>query len=113
VGTNWAPTFSVELTVITQLWALPEQAPVQPTNVSPGDGVALSVTVLPDGNDWAHPLFPVQLIPAGLEVTLPAPPTVTTTVSATVVGGGVGVGEGEDWPAVAAAVLEESLPNSA
>ena len=41
-----APTSSVALTVITQLSAVPEQAPVQPSNVSPDDGAALSVTVL-------------------------------------------------------------------
>jgi len=77
-----APTFSVALTVITQLSAVPEQAPVQPSNVSPDDGAALSVTVLPTGNDLEHPLDPLQSIPEGLEVTLPLPPTVTCTVSA-------------------------------
>jgi len=39
-----APTSSVELMVITQLSAVPEQAPVQPSKVSPDEGAALSVT---------------------------------------------------------------------
>ena len=108
-----APTSSVALTVITQVSAVPEQAPVQPSNVSPDDGAALSVTVLPSGNDLEHPLDPLQSIPAGLEVTLPLPPTVTTTVSALAVGGAVAPGEiadADDCPAVMADVLGE-LPS--
>jgi hypothetical protein len=109
-----APTSSVALTVITQFSAVPEQAPVQPSNVSPDDGEAISVTVLPTGNDWEHPLDPVQSIPAGLEVTLPWPPTVTTTVSALVVGDAVAPGEiadADDCPAVVADALGE-LPST-
>jgi len=33
------------------------------------------------GNVWLHPVEPAQLIPAGLEVTLPLPPTVTCSES--------------------------------
>jgi len=109
-GVKFAPTFSVALTVITQLSAVPEQAPLQPTNASPDEGAALSVTVLPAGKDLEHPLDPVQSIPAGLEVTLPLPPTVTVTVSALVVWDAVAPGEvadADDNPAVVADVLEE------
>jgi hypothetical protein len=91
---------------------LPEQAPVQPTNIWPVEGTAFSVTVVPTGNDWVQPLPGAQSMPAGLEETVPEPPTVTTRVSATVVGGGVGVGAGDDGAAVALG-LDESLPNSA
>jgi hypothetical protein len=111
-GVKLAPTFSVALTVITQLSAVPEQAPLQLTNASPDEGAALSVTVLPAGKDLEHPLDPVQSIPAGLEVTLPLPPTVTVTVtvSALVVGDAVAPGEladADDNPAVVADALEE------
>lgn len=104
--TKFAPTFSVALTVIWQLSAVPEQAPVQPTKISPGDGVAVSTTVLLLGKDWMQPLDPLQSMPAGLEVTLPAPPTVTNTVSA--------AEEADDaealWPA--AAVADEFVSKS-
>jgi hypothetical protein len=39
------------------------------------------VTRVPLANVWLHPLEPEQLIPAGLEVTVPLPPTVTCSVS--------------------------------
>jgi hypothetical protein len=60
-----------------QVGAEPEQAPVQPENVLPAAGVAVSVTRAPLVNDWLHPALLLQLIPAGLELTVPEPPTVT------------------------------------
>lgn len=66
------------LSVTTQEAADPEHAPVQPENVLPEAGVAVSVTCVPLEKDWLQPLVPpLQLIPAGLEVTVPDPPTVT------------------------------------
>jgi hypothetical protein len=35
------------------------------------------VTPVPLAKVWLHPLEPAQLMPAGLEVTVPLPPTVT------------------------------------
>ncbi len=71
------------------------------------------MTLLPTGNDLEHPLDPVQSIPAGLDVTLPLPPTVTTTVSALVVGDAVAPGEiadADNCPAAADAL--EELPST-
>ena len=52
--------------------------PLQPANTDPADAVAVSVTELPVGNE-ALQVFP-QLIPAGLLVTVPAPPPALVTV---------------------------------
>jgi hypothetical protein len=59
----------------------PEQAPLQPENALPAAGVAVSVTRAPLTKVWPHPLEPAQLIPAGFEVTVPLPPTVTCSES--------------------------------
>jgi hypothetical protein len=59
----------------------PEQAPVQPEKAFPEAGVAVRVTTVPPAKLWLHPLEPAQLIPAGFEVTLPLPPTVTCSES--------------------------------
>jgi hypothetical protein len=81
-GANVAPTVWAAFSVIEQLAALPEQAPVQPDKAFPGEAVAVSVTTVPALNDWLQPVDPpLQLIPAGLELTVPAPPTVTCSVS--------------------------------
>jgi phage tail protein X len=77
-----APTLAAAVSVIVQLPALPEHAPVQPTNVLPEVGDAVKVTLVPLSNDWVQlPAVPEQLIPAGLEVTVPEPPTVTCSDS--------------------------------
>jgi len=52
--------------------------PLHPTKIDPADAVAVSVTELPVGNE-ALQVFP-QLMPAGLLVTVPAPPPVLVTV---------------------------------
>jgi hypothetical protein len=82
-GANVAPTVCVALLSVTaHVEAAPEQAPVQPENVLPVAGVAVSVTVVPLAKDWLQPVTPpLQLIPAGLEVTAPVPPTVTCSES--------------------------------
>src|SRR6478609_2072836 len=54
--------------------------PVQPANDEPLTGVAVSVTVVPAGYVSAQSV--PQLIPAGLEVTLPAPLPANATDSA-------------------------------
>ena len=50
---------------------VPEHAPAQPANVLPLEGVSVSVTTVPLGK-FALQLV-VQLIPAGLLVTVPVP----------------------------------------
>src|SRR5437867_4326405 len=56
-------------------------SPLQPTNLAPGAGVAVSVTTVPRG------LLRVQVsphsIPAGSLVTVPEPPPNSVTVSGT------------------------------
>lgn len=69
-------------------------APVQPRNVCDVLGVAVSTTALPAGKACVQPEFCVQLIPEGVESTLPPPLIVITMVPICAVGGGVDV----DWP---------------
>jgi hypothetical protein len=58
--------------------AVPEHAPLQPENANPVPGTAFSVTRVPSTNVWLHPVEPpVQLMPAGVEPTLPLPLSVT------------------------------------
>ncbi len=72
----------VEVLIVTvQVVAEPEQAPLQPENALPAAGAAVSVTRVPLAKVWLHPLEPEQLIPVGLEVTVPLPPTVTCSES--------------------------------
>jgi hypothetical protein len=72
----------VEVLIVTvHVVAEPEQAPLQPENALPAAGAAVSVTRVPLANVWLHPVEPAQLIPAGLEVTVPLPPTVTCSES--------------------------------
>jgi hypothetical protein len=54
------------------------QLPLQPLNVLPEVGVAVSATVVPFANDAEH--VAPQLIPAGELVTVPGPVTDTPTV---------------------------------
>ena len=56
--------------------------PLQPVNVEPAAGVAVSVTAVPLGNAAEH-VVP-QEIPAGELVTVPVPAPVVLTVSARV-----------------------------
>lgn len=57
---------------------VPEQAPLQPVNSEPVSGLAESATLLPTGKA-AEQLLP-QSIPAGSDVTLPAPEPVRLTL---------------------------------
>jgi len=65
--------------VRSQLNALPLQSTLQPVNVEPLLGVALSVTVLPKASVSAQSL--PQFMPAGLLVTLPLPLMLTVSSS--------------------------------
>jgi hypothetical protein len=64
--------------VIVQL-PVPEQAPDQPVNVEPLSAVAVTVTLVPRGNEAEQ--APPHVIPAGLLVTVPAPLPPVLTVS--------------------------------
>jgi hypothetical protein len=79
VGEKLAPTVTPAApSVIVQVLALPEHDPLQPVKTKPDAGVAVSVTAVPLANEMLQPLDPLpQLIPAGFEVTVPPPPTVT------------------------------------
>ena len=67
--------------IVTVQVPVPEHPPpVQPVNVAPADGVAVSVTALPLLND-AVQVAP-QLMPAGALVTVPGPAPERLTVSA-------------------------------
>ena len=82
VAAKLAPTLTVaELSVSAHVALLPEHAPLQPENVKPFAGAAVNVTVVPLTNVWLHPLEPLQLMPDGLELTLPVPLNVTCSVS--------------------------------
>ena len=64
----------------------PVHAPLNPVKVPPPVAVAFSVTALPDAKlDWQVPLatpeVTVQLIPAGVLVTVPEPVPEPVTVS--------------------------------
>ena len=80
-GTIWnvAVTSWLAFIAITQV-PVPEQPPpLQPANVEPGEGAALSVTFVPGAYLLEH--VPGHEIPAGLLLTLPEPDPPTATVS--------------------------------
>lgn len=61
-----------------QVVEVPEQAPDQPVNVLPSEGVAVRVTFVPDGcSEHEVP----QLAPGGSSNTVPDPVPVLETVS--------------------------------
>jgi hypothetical protein len=66
--------------IVTAQVPVPEHpAPLQPPKMDPPSGVAVSVTTVPLANEAAH--VAPQLIPAGLEVTVPVPAPVLLTAS--------------------------------
>ena len=75
--------------VTTHVVVLPQRTPVQPWNVEPVAGVAVSVTTVCAGK--AAEQVPPQLIPLGELVTVPCPDPPFETVSVNVAGGGVAV----------------------
>lgn len=78
-STKLALTDRASLIVKVQVFELPVQAPDHPSKCEFADAVAVSVTVLPPGND---PLQSVgQLTPAGLDCTVPVPVPATNTVT--------------------------------
>ena len=77
-GTNVAVTAWEALIVRAQA-AVPEQSPDQPANLELPAGLALSVTEVP-GSNAAVQVVP-QLIPEGVDVTLPLPLPAFVTVS--------------------------------
>src|SRR5258706_13977156 len=101
----------VEVLIVTvHVVAEPEQAPLQPENALPAAGAAVSVTRVPLANVWLHPVEPAQLIPAGLEVTLPPPPTVTCSESFCTAAAKVAP---TLWGAFIVTVQVEALPDQA
>src|SRR3954452_20058298 len=84
VGAKVALTVLAASMVTVQL-PVPLQAPPQPVKVEPAAGVAVNETMLPAAKE-ALQVLP-QLIPAGLEVTVPLPEPALVTVSVWVEGG--------------------------
>jgi hypothetical protein len=80
---DWRPKLAVTdvaAFIVTVQVPVPEQPPpVQPVNVAPAEGVAVSVTAVPLLND-AEQVAP-QLMPAGALVTVPGPAPERLTVS--------------------------------
>ena len=77
-------TLNVAVTVramsrVTVQPAEPEQAPPQAEKTEPPAGVAISVTIVPNGNGAAQ--VAPQLMPAGLEVIVPLPVPLTEVVN--------------------------------
>ena len=74
--------------MVTWQGAVPVQAPDQPVNLDPGSGVAVSLTRVSTWNLASQ--VPPQLMPEGLEVTVPwaLPAADLATDSRLVVGGG-------------------------
>ena len=68
--------------IVTVQGPVPEHPPLHPTNVHPGKGVAVRVTTVPLSYD-AEQVTP-QLIPPGLDVTVPRPVPLLFTVSGNV-----------------------------
>src|SRR6185295_16304747 len=72
----------VELSVTTHGPVVLVQPPLHPEKVTPGSGVAASVTMLPSGNTCEHAPGSVgHEIPDGTLVTVPLPPPASVTVS--------------------------------
>jgi hypothetical protein len=72
-------TLRLLFSVSVQFACTPEQAPDQPAKLLPALGVAVRVTVVPLVK-LALQLAP-QLMPAGLELTVPVPEPVLLTLS--------------------------------
>jgi hypothetical protein len=75
---NFAPTVWAPVIVTLQL-AVPEQAPVQPSNVKFVDAFAVSATFVPVLKSAVQ--VPGQLMPAGALVIVPVPAVGAVTVS--------------------------------
>jgi hypothetical protein len=74
---NWAVTVVPAAMVTAQVPVPAHPPPVHPPKVDPLAGIAVSVTPVPVG--YAAEQFVPQLIPAGLELTVPLPVPVLTT----------------------------------
>src|SRR5581483_8826868 len=75
---NVALMVAATVAVNVQVAPWPAQGPLQPANVDPGSGVAVSVTGLPEGT-FAEHAPPSQLIAPAAPVTLPLPVTITVS----------------------------------
>ncbi len=87
---------TVALADTTQAPAPAQLPPFHPVNTEPASAVAVNVTVVPPG--YVPVQSPPQVIPAGFEVTAPAPVLLTVTVK--------GAGAGRLKVAVTVAVVD-------
>ena len=74
-----AVTVSAELIVTTQVPVPAQPPPLQPENTAPPVAVAVSVTIVFEAYDSEQSV--PQLMPLGLDVTVPVPPPARTTMS--------------------------------
>lgn len=115
-ATNEATVDAAEVTEIVHVVLRLEQAPLHPPKSVPDFGIAVRVTVSELANPYAQ--APPQLIPPGLEVTIPgATPavvidTATGTVTAESIGQGASTVPSRPIAAVFDRVLPATLPNS-
>src|SRR3954469_12349878 len=79
VAVNVAETAAAAATDMTQVPMPLQPPPDQPLKLDPAPGVAVSVTLVPKLNACAQ--VTPQLIPAGVEVTVPAPVPALLTVT--------------------------------
>ncbi len=77
-GTNVAVALRAALMVTAQVVLVPEQSPDQPVKIEPVAAVAVSVTVAPSPKEALQ--VPPQLMPAGVDATVPLPAPVLATV---------------------------------
>jgi hypothetical protein len=97
-----ASTDVAELTVTVHVPVPPHPPPLQPLNVEPVAGTAVSVAVVPAVTDVAQ--TDPQLMPAGVLVTVPAPVPDLVTVR---MSDGGGVGEVENVAVTVTAMFPE------
>src|SRR5690606_16511120 len=74
-----AVTLVAALIVTVHVPAPPHPPPLQPANVEPLAGAAVSVTEVPGAYDWSQSV--PQLMPAGIDVTVPVPLPLRLTTS--------------------------------
>ena len=77
---NVAVTFRACVIATVQVSVVPVHAPLHPPKVDPVDAAAVSVTFVAFAKFAVH--VPPQLIPAGLEVTVPVPVPIFVIASA-------------------------------
>jgi hypothetical protein len=109
----FANAASIEVSLLTTTTQVPvplQPPPVQAVKSEAASAVAVSVTEVPGVTDKVHAV--PQLIPAGVEATVPAPPPLRVTVSVTIAGGASAAGLASIIEVGASAVGAETEPHA-